>query len=161
MTGMKTLVVYYSRTGNAKFVAETIAATIGADIEEIADLKKRSGPVGFLSGGKDATQGKETEIAPTKRSPTDYDLIILGTPVWSSSPTPAIRTYISHNNLSDKKVAVFFTAKKENEKALEKTKVLLSSSQFVGELFLQEPLGKKEESEKAIEAWCETLKKSA
>jgi len=83
---MKSLVVYYSRTGNAKFVAETIASTIGADIEEVVDLKKRGGPVGFLSGGKDATQGKETEIAETKRQPKDYGLIILGTPVWSSSP---------------------------------------------------------------------------
>jgi flavodoxin len=156
---MKTLVVYYSRTGNAKFVAETIAATIGADAEEIVDLKKRAGTLGFLSGGKDATQGKETEITPTKRAPQDYDLIILGTPIWSSSPTPALRTYITHNDLSEKKVAVFLTAKKQNQKALEKTKALLSNSQLVGELMLEEPLGKKEEAEKEIENWCETLKK--
>jgi len=33
--------VYYSRTGSAKFVAETIAAELGSDIEEIIDLKNR------------------------------------------------------------------------------------------------------------------------
>jgi len=48
---LKSLVVYYSRTGNARFVAETIAAEVGADVEEVLDLKKRSGPLGFLGGG--------------------------------------------------------------------------------------------------------------
>jgi flavodoxin len=154
---MKSLVVYYSRTGNAKFVAETIASTIGADIEEVVDLKKRGGPVGFLSGGKDATQGKETEIAETKRQPKDYGLIILGTPVWSSSPTPAILTYIRRNSLADRKVALFFTCKKENRKAIQKTKVLLPNSQIIDVLSIEEPSSKKEEAEKTIVVWCEKL----
>ncbi len=106
---MKSLVVYYTRTGNARFVAETIAAEIGADVEEIIDLKKRSGALGWLSGGSDARRGKETEIAPTKKSPADYDLIIVGTPVWAARPTPAITTYLKKNDLSGKKVALFFT----------------------------------------------------
>lgn len=156
---MKSLVVYYSRTGNAKFVAETIVSTIGADIEEVIDLKKRSGPVGFLSGGKDATQGKETEISQTKRSPKDYDLIVIGTPVWSSSPTPAIRTYLNHNDLAGKKVALFFTSNKENPKVIEKTKALIANSQFIGELSLAQPLKDKEETKKTITAWCQTLPK--
>ena len=154
---MKSLVVYYTRTGNAKFIAEKIAANIGADAEEIIDLKKRDGPIGFLSGGKDATQGKETKIGETKFSPKDYSLIIIGTPVWSSSPTPAIRTYINQNDLSGKKVAIFLTAKKQNQKALEKTKALLSKSQLVGELMLEQPLNKKEDAEKTITSWCQTL----
>ena len=32
---MKVLVIYYSRTGNTKFVAEKIAQELEADIEEI------------------------------------------------------------------------------------------------------------------------------
>jgi len=80
---MRTLVVYYTRTGNTKFAAETIAAEIGADIEEVVDLKNRQGKLAFISSGRDAMQGKETEIAQTKRTPTDYDLIIIGQPVWA------------------------------------------------------------------------------
>jgi flavodoxin len=157
---MKSLVVYYTRTGNAKFIAEKIAANIGADAEEIIDLKKRSGPIGFLLGGKDATQSKETKIGETKHSPKDYTLIIIGTPVWSSSPTPAIRTYINHNDLSGKKVAIFLTTTKQNQKAMEKTKKLLSNSQLIGELMLEDPLNKKEEAEKTIIEWCKTLTSS-
>ena len=83
---MKSLVVYYSRTGNAKFVAETIATEMSADIEEIVDLKRRAGKLGWVSAGRDAMGGKETQIAPTKRVPADYDLIVVGTPIWAWSP---------------------------------------------------------------------------
>jgi flavodoxin len=154
---LKSLVVYYTRTGNARFVAETVAAEIGADVEEVVDLKKRSGPLGYLSGGSDARRGKETDIAPTKKSPADYDLIIIGTPVWAARPTPAITTYLKKNDLSEKKVAVFFTQGGKNPQAIEQTKALMPNSTVIGELTLISPLDKKEESEKQIADWCKTL----
>jgi flavodoxin len=40
---MKSLVVYYTRTGKTKSAAEAIATQLGADIEEIVDLKKTAG----------------------------------------------------------------------------------------------------------------------
>ncbi len=149
--------VYYTRTGNARFVAETIAAEIGADVEEVVDLKKRSGVLGYLSGGKDAKQGKETQIAPAKKSTTDYELIIVGTPVWAARPTPAITTYLKKNDLSGKKVAVFFTQGGKNQQGVEQTKALIPKSEFIGEIKLVNPLKDKEASEKQIAEWCKTL----
>jgi flavodoxin len=154
---MKTLVVYYTRTGNSKFAAETIAAELGADIEEVVDLKKRQGRLAYMSCGRDAMSGKETEIAPTQRNPADYDLIILVQPVWAFSPTPAIRTYANKNDLSGKKVALFFGGTNLRE-AVEKTKALMPNSTFVGELAVEEPLKNKEEAKKKIAEWCNTLK---
>jgi flavodoxin len=155
---MKTLVIYYTRTGNSKFTAETIAAELGADIEEIVDLKNRQGRLAFLPAGKDAMQGKETEIAQTKRNPTDYDLIIVGQPVWAGSPTPAIRTYLNRNDLSGKKVAVFFSDANLG-KAVEKTKALMPNSTFVGELALPaKGFENREEAKKKIAEWCNILK---
>ena len=60
---MKSLVVYYSRSGNTRFVAEKISQEIGGDIEEIIDKKRRNGLVGFVLSGYDATRGRITEIA--------------------------------------------------------------------------------------------------
>jgi len=154
---MRTLVVYYTRTGNTKFAAETIAAEIGADIEEVVDLKNRQGKLAFISSGRDAMQGKETEIAQTKRTPTDYDLIIIGQPVWAGSPTPAIRTYLNKNDLSGKKVALFFSDVGLG-KAVEKTKALMPNSTFVGELALPaKGFENKEETKTKIAEWCTTL----
>jgi flavodoxin len=154
---MKTLVIYYTRTGNAKYIAETVASEIGADIEEVIDLKNRQGRLNYLPAGRDAMSGKETEIAQTKRNPTDYDLIIIGQPVWAGSPTPAIRTYVSKNDLSGKKVSLFFSDVGLGQ-AVEKTKALMPNSTFVGELALSKALENKEETKKKIAEWCNTLK---
>lgn len=155
---LKSLVVYYTRTGNTKFGAETVAAELGSDIEEIVDLKKRAGKLGWLSGGKDSMQQKETPIAPTKLLPADYDLIIIGTPIWAWRPTPAIRTYIAKNYLSGKKVALFFTLDSDLKQAVQKTKALLSNADIVGELVLPKALEDKEETKKKIAEWCKSLK---
>lgn len=155
---MKSLVVYYTRTGNAKFVAETIAAELGSDLEEVVDLKKRAGKLGWMSAGKDASQEKQTQIGPTSRVPQDYDLIVLGTPIWAWKPTPAIRTYIAKNDLSGKKVALFFTMDSSLKQAVEKTKALISNATFVGDIAIPKALDKKEETEKQIADWCRSLK---
>jgi flavodoxin len=154
---LKSLVVYYTRDGNTRFVAETIAAEIGADIEEVIDLKKRSGVLGYLRGGRDARQGKETEISPTTKSLTGYELIVVGSPIWAGRPTPAIITYLKKNDLSDKKVAVFFSQGGKKPSGFEQAKALIPNSQCIGELSVSRPLGRKEESEKQIVDWCKTL----
>lgn len=155
---VKSLVVYYSRTGNAKFVAETIAAELGSDIEEVIDLKSRKGKIGWITAGRDASTGKLVQIAPTTKPPSDYDLLIIGTPIWAWGPTAAIRTYLSKNDLSGKKVALFFTLDNNPRQAVEKTKALMPNSTFVGELEVIKALEHKEETEKKIVAWCDTLK---
>ena len=155
---MKSLVVYYTRTGNAKFVAETIAAELGSDIEEVVDLKKRAGKIGWMMAGKDATQEKQTQIGPTTRVPQEYDLIVLGTPIWASKPTPAIRTYIAKNDLSGKKVALFFTMDSNLKQAVEKTKALIPNATFVGDIAIPRALDKKDETEKQIADWCSSIK---
>ena len=156
------MVEYYSRTGNARFVAEKIASELKADIEEISDLKNRRGWLGFLRAGYDATLGKETEIEKTKRFPKDYDLIVIGTPVWNSKPTPAIRTYLKKNDLSGKKVAVFSTNEgRGNEKTLAILKSLMPQGSIVGELGISKALKNQEETESKISAWCSNLKSIA
>jgi len=154
---MKSLVVYYTRGGNTRFVGETIAAEIGADLEEVVDLKKRSGIFGYLSGGKDARQGKETKISPTIKFPAGYELVVVGCPIWAGRPAPALTTYLRKNDLSGKKVAVFFSQGGKKITGFEQAKALLPNSECIGELSVIQPLGNKEGSEKQIVDWCKAL----
>jgi flavodoxin len=155
---MSALVVYYSRTGNTKFVAEKVASELKAEIEEVVDLKNRRGRFGFLKAGYDATRGNETKIGETKKSPSDFDLIVIGTPVWNSRPAAAIRTYLKRNNFAGKKVAVFCTNEgMGKEKALERTKALIPNGNIVGELVVSKALENREENESRISEWCNLL----
>ncbi|MCM8759092.1 MAG: hypothetical protein NC906_04890 [Candidatus Omnitrophica bacterium] len=105
----KILVVYYSRTGTTKKIAQEIAEFLSCDIEEIIDQKNRSGIKGFMSGGKDAMKRELTEIKPIEKDPANYDIIIIGTPVWAANMAPAVRTYIMQNREKFKNVAFFCT----------------------------------------------------
>ena len=109
-TQKKALVVFYSRTGNTKKVAEDIAAALNADVEQLVDKKDRSGMMGWLKSGKDASKEKLADIDTVKYDPSKYEMVRLGTPIWVGNMTPALRTYITNNKQSFKSISVFTTS---------------------------------------------------
>ncbi|MFH1054641.1 MAG: flavodoxin [Candidatus Altiarchaeota archaeon] len=106
---MKALVVYYSRTGLTKKVGEEIAKTLGCDVEEIFDTKDRSGVLGYMIAGRDAMRGKLTKIKETVKDPSQYDLVIIGTPLWAFTVSTPVRTYLTQNKGKFKKTAFYCT----------------------------------------------------
>ncbi|MBL7147648.1 MAG: flavodoxin [Nanoarchaeota archaeon] len=103
---MKTLIAFYSRTGNTKKVGVEIARILKADIDEIIDKKDRSGIKGWLGGGKDALFKKSTEIE-NKKDASEYEIVVVGTPVWVNTMTPAVKVYLSKYKFNE--VAFFCT----------------------------------------------------
>lgn len=63
--------------------------------------------MGWLGGGKDASQMKLTQIKPAKFDPQKYDLVIAGSPLWAGKMAPALRTYLFQNKLNN--LAAFCT----------------------------------------------------
>jgi flavodoxin len=108
-SSMKILVAFYSRSGKTKKVAEAISEILKCDKEEIFDIKSREGIRGFLSAGSDANLRRLTAIKEIKNNPSLYDLVIIGTPIWSSNISTPIRTYLSLYKEDFKKVAFFCT----------------------------------------------------
>ena len=109
MADGKHLVVYYSRTGNTRKVAQAVAKLLGADVEEIVDKKERSGAVGFLVGAKDARLKRLTDIESPSRDPSQYGTVLIGTPVWAWTMSPAVRTYLARMKERLPRVAFFLT----------------------------------------------------
>ena len=106
---MKTLIAFYSRTGTTRKVAEEIAGQLKCKSEEIIDTKNRSSVLGYIKAGKDATLKRLTLIQKTKNQPENYELIIIGTPVWAHNMAPAVRAYIMQNKDKFRKTAFFCT----------------------------------------------------
>jgi flavodoxin len=105
----KILVVYYSRTGITKKVANTIRDNLECDLEEISDKKNRSGILGWLSAGRDAGRKSLTELIGISKDPSNYDLVIIGSPTWNDTVSTPIRTYIDRFKGQLTNVALFTT----------------------------------------------------
>lgn len=156
---MKSLVVYYSRTGKTKTAGEAIAKELGADCEEIIDLKKRTGlrPIRWLIAGKDARRRNLTNIRTQKR-PESYGMIIVGTPIWGGKMTPAVRTYLTKNNLDGKKVGFFCTAgSSDTEKVFEEMKELVPKSVVIGNISIRACEVKSGSYKEKVKSFVESL----
>jgi len=106
---MKTLVVYYSRTGNTRKIGNEIAAALGAEIEELKDDVSRDGPVGFVRSAREARSGKLVNLDPLSHDPSTCDIVVVGTPVWAGNVSSPIRTFLRNSNLGNAKAAWFCT----------------------------------------------------
>ncbi len=102
------VVVYYSRTGKTRLVAEKLAALLAADIEEILEAKDRGGAMGFMGGVKDALFKKSAELTST-HGLEGKTTVVIGMPVWAGHVPPAVRSYIAEADLAGKKVFGFCT----------------------------------------------------
>ena len=160
---MKTAIVYYSMSGNTKTVAETISQKLSAELIEIQPVKEypSKGARKFIWGGMKAVMGEKPKLQPY-RFDGDYDTVIFGTPVWASSFTPPIRTFIEENRdaLKGKRFAVFVCYSGGGaEKAIEKLRAFLAIERFDADLILIDPKDRPSEgNDKLIEAFCEKLK---
>lgn len=105
----KKLVVFYTRSGVTRKVADEIKKLLSCDIEEIEDQVDRKGVIGFIKSGAAARKGRSTPIAPPKNDASDYDTVIIGTPVWAGRVSCAVRAYIEANREKFKNVAFFAT----------------------------------------------------
>jgi len=106
---MKTLVVFYSLTGNTKKLADSVAEAVAGDVLEIR-LKKDLPKEGFLKyfwAGKQVVIRELPELLPLDKKPSDYGLIFLGTPVWGSNFASAVRSFLAKTKLRNKKIALF------------------------------------------------------
>ena len=107
----KTLVLYYSQTGNTKIVAQEIASRLNADMEEIVPVNPYDPDFKATIDRcmKDREQGIVTEIKPVAADIAKYDLIFIGFPIWFGTYAPPVATYLNQVNLSGKKVVPFCT----------------------------------------------------
>lgn len=107
---MKSLVAYYSRTNITKKLAEDMAETLKADIEEITTTTKYTGKIGYARAGKHALSEKIVETGEQRHDPADYDVVYLGTPVWAGKSSTPLISYIKNNEGRFREVRFFATA---------------------------------------------------
>ena len=107
----KTLVAYFTLTGNTQNAAKIIAEETGADLYQIELVT----PYPLDYKGQIALAKKELSeniLPPIKELPKnidEYDIIFVGSPVWWGTIATPVRTFLSSGSLKGKTVIPFVT----------------------------------------------------
>lgn len=112
----KTLVVYFSATGNTKKVANNLAKAIGSDIYEIKPLKPYSNAdldwrnQNSRSSVEMQNHNSRPEIVNDKLSVSDYDTIFVGFPIWWYIAPTIVNSFLEKHDFSGKTIVLFATS---------------------------------------------------
>lgn len=108
---MKSVVIYYSRGGATKGVAEKIRDVFGSDMIFVEPEKAYGG---YLSAVIRNGKEKMTKNAAKVKTPvvdiSGYDVVFVGFPVWYGTMPTFMQEYVKKCNISGKKVIPFATA---------------------------------------------------
>lgn len=108
---MRSIIIYYSYSGNTKKVAQTLAEFLeGKGEVDLVELNAQDETTSFLGQCRRAVMRARAKLAPINFDLSDYDLVCFGTLVWAFAPTPAINTYFDNcKGLEGKPVCLFVT----------------------------------------------------
>lgn len=110
-SGSRTLVAYFSRSGNTRVIAGLIQRGLGADLFEIRPATPY--PEDYLQTVAQARNERDSGFEPALesgvRDPSDYDTVFLGFPIWGETMPPVVRTFLSTHDLSGKTIIPFNT----------------------------------------------------
>ena len=158
---MKTIIVYYSLEGFTKKWAEKLAAETGADLLALHPVKEypSAGAKKFLWGGKSALMGEKPKLQPYIFNAEKYGRAILAYPVWASSVTPPVRSFVEENRdaLGKMSVGAIVTYMGSGaEKSLKKLAKLLNK-EIDPQLILTDPDEKNAGNEQAAAEFIKKL----
>jgi hypothetical protein len=102
----KTLIIFYSKTGHVKLLAQKAAELLDADMEELIDHSRWTGIDGFFRRARRAIKRGTTELDATRYDPKNYNKIVVLSPIWASTITPAVRTYLKDHNTSIRELSL-------------------------------------------------------
>lgn len=158
---MKSIIVYYSLEGNCKLIAEAMAQEIGADTLALKPKKDipTSGPLKYLLGGKSAMKKEQPELENTNLSSvSDYDLIIVGAPVWAGTYAPAIRSFSDATQLKGKNMAFYAcSGGGSTVKCIEHMEASFPSNNLISNISFVNPIKNAESCIPKAKEWARTL----
>lgn len=107
----RVLVVYYSKSGNTEAVARMIQEKTGGDLYEIETVRTytRERPAAADIPREERESGNLPELKGTLPDVSQYDLIIIGSPIWWYTFATPVMTFLRDVDFQGRKVAGFYT----------------------------------------------------
>ena len=111
MNNKKSLIVYFSHSGNTKIAAEKIAGLTNSNLFEIKPIKRYSKNYNetVAIAKKEVNGNERPKILDSVKDMDSYDVIYLGYPNWWSTMPMAVFTFLEGYDFSGKKIYPFCT----------------------------------------------------
>ena len=111
----RVLTLFFSCTGNTHTLAEKIHIAAGGDMAEIIPAEPyTSADLNYNNSSCRANQELNSDARPAIRplevDVTQYDVILLGYPIWWGQCPPVVRTFLDSYDLSGKTIMPFCTS---------------------------------------------------
>ncbi len=87
-------VFYFSRSGNCKRIANSIAESHGVVAHEIDDGQNWGGKIAFVKGG--AMAAKREALSVTHEAVAQQGEVVLVFPIWAGTFPPAVRGFLNN-----------------------------------------------------------------
>ena len=157
---MKTLIAYYSQSGQTKHMAEMIAEKAGADLYEIIPARTYNSDM-WKAWDEAQVERQENKYPVLKGELPDisgYDMIILGTGIWGYTMANPVTSFIRQMDFTGKKMSAFWTFYDHDEKVDGDMKECLKNAEYVKGLPLPRSLtSSRERTSDAMDQWICTL----
>lgn len=135
---MKKLFIYYSYTGNGEVVAQKMQEK-GYDLRRVETRRGLSKIFFFamMSGGFQAGIKLKAKLKEFNYDITEYDEVVIGSPIWNDRFAPAINTILANIKFDNKKLSfVFYSGSGEGKHALKRVNKEYPGAECI---FLKQP----------------------
>ena len=114
-TDSRILVAYFSATGNTKAIAQTVANELGADLYEIVpEDPYTEADLAYYTGGRCDQEQDDPSVRPGIAGGIEnmdqYELVVIGHPIWHGQAPRIISTVLESYAFSGKTLVTFCTS---------------------------------------------------
>jgi flavodoxin len=108
---MRSVVIYYSYSGNTRKVTEALAEHLRQKGEaQVMELIALDESKNFFGQCRRAFRHQQAKLAPVNFDLSGFDLVCFGTPVWAFGSTPAMNAYLDKcSGVEGKEIILFVT----------------------------------------------------
>ena len=107
----KTLIAYFTRSGNTRVIAKQLQRDLKADLFEISPAQPY--PEDYEQQVAQATRERDAQFEPPLKAKVTniaaYDSIYLGFPIWGETAPPIVRSFLRGHEFSGKTLRPFIT----------------------------------------------------
>lgn len=119
---MRSVIIYYSRAGATKSVAEKIRDAFHADMIFVEPEKAYGNYLSaVIRNGTEKMTKNAAKVKTPVKDVSEYDVVFIGFPVWYGTMPTFMQEYVKKCNIHGKKVIPFATAASNGKESSLKT----------------------------------------